>query len=76
MHRDGRIVYHSNVVVEGVMEEKKIRLYKICIDCLQDLKDYESNKLPVPKYHCQQKPRCFDQPERVKENDGMDQRQG
>ena len=52
----------------------KIRTYKVCIQCIQDLKDMRyfsengTQKLPATKNYpiikpnCPQKPTCFDQP--------------
>ena len=46
-----------------------MKIYKICLQCLNDLQDIESRKAMVHRHHCEQKPRCFDQPERSKRED-------
>ena len=39
--------------------------YKVCIDCIIDLQNY----MPSTKHSCKNKPRCFDQPERIKSDE-------
>ncbi len=52
----------------------KEKMFKVCRTCVDDLRylSQGSHKLNVSSYpssHCFQKPRCFDQPSRIKEKD-------
>lgn len=53
-----------------------MKLYKICLQCLHDLQGIQSRKAIVQRNHCEQKPRCFDQPERSKREDTVEIQSG
>lgn len=55
------------------LQNKKIKTYNVCLKCIEDLqytaelqKHRSLKGATRPILNCEQKPRCFDQPERSK----------